>query len=398
MEEGGGWLGTATQDLGGRPLRNMRLGILTTGRQDWSILRSTCELVRSDPRFELILVAGGMHCSDRFGRTIRLVEEAGFEVAEALPWITDESDVVAESARAMVELGKALKKTRPDCLLLVGDRYETAAAAVAATLSLVPLVHLHGGEETAAAFDNALRHAITKLSHLHLVSHSEYARRVVAMGEDSTCVRVVGAPGLDNLFRHDLADRAELEKTLGLALEYPVVVVTVHPTTLATDSMAEVTAVCSAMDAIPARYVITLPNADPGHEPIRDQLRAAASKPGRVAVDALGGRRYWGLLRLAAAVLGNSSSGVIEAPAIGLPSVNVGSRQKGRLRSNTIIDVAAVGDAVVQGLRRALARGHATPESGAVFSADGKACQRIRDALLAWEIPRPPAKRSPWSA
>ncbi len=156
-----------------------------------------------------------------------------------------------------------------DALVLAGDRLETAAAALAATLERVAIVHLHGGEVTAGAFDDQLRNAITKMAHLHLVSHPDHARRVIAMGEDPATVHVVGAPGLDSAFRSDLPDRASLEPELGRPLRAPVVLVTVHPTTLSSDPAAVVYPVITAMSAIPATYVVTLPNSDPGGAAIR---------------------------------------------------------------------------------------------------------------------------------
>ena len=196
----------------------------------------------------------------------------------------------------------------------------------------MPIVHLHGGEQTEGAFDDALRHAITKLAHLHLVSDEVYARRVIAMGEDPAAVHVVGAPGLDTADRPDLADRSMLAAHLGLELVAPVVIVTVHPTTLDADEAGAARAVAAAMDAVPATYVITMPNVDPGGSEVAAIMRAAADRPRRVAVAALGERRYWGLLEIADAMLGNSSSGLIEAPVVRLPVVNVGDRQAGRRR------------------------------------------------------------------
>jgi UDP-hydrolysing UDP-N-acetyl-D-glucosamine 2-epimerase len=373
-----------------------RLAVLTSGRQDWGILRSTCRLLLADPQFDLQLLVGGMHCSAQFGDTQRLIEEEGFPVAERLPWIPDDGAASAfdQAGGAVRTVGAALQRCDPEALVLVGDRFETAAAALAATLARVPIVHLHGGEETEGAFDNALRHAVTKMSHLHLVSHPEHARRVVALGEDPSAVHVVGAPGLDNLHRADLADRRELEAWLGTALAPPVVLVTLHPATLGGDPRREAEAVRDAMDAVEATYIITLPNSDPGWEPIRAILTAAAARPRQVAVEALGERRFWGLLRLTDALLGNSSGALIEAPALGVPAVNVGDRQKNRLRGANVLDAPAEAPALARALRTAL---------GAAFRAkariapspfgDGRSGPRIVEILRQWQPPRPPVKR-----
>lgn len=373
----------------------MRIGVLTTGRQDWGILRSTCLALRADPAFDSRLIVGGMHTSRRFGKTIDLLEAEGFNAAAVLPFIRDDATqtTAEECGEAMRLLEVALVPLSLDALLLVGDRYETLAAAMTAMLARVPLIHVHGGEETEGAFDNAFRHAITKLSHLHLVSHPVHAARVVALGEDPASVHVVGAPGLDNALRRDLPTRTDLERELGIELRAPVVLVTLHPSTLGDDPRAEAEAVAQAMDQVPATYVVTLPNSDPGNSITRNVLSTAATRPGRIAVDALGERRYWGLLRIADAVLGNSSSALIEAPVFALPAVNVGIRQRGRLRGANVIDVAAHSTVVVAGIRQALDpefRNRIT-DASKLFG-DGHAAERIVRILKAWTPPHPPRK------
>jgi UDP-hydrolysing UDP-N-acetyl-D-glucosamine 2-epimerase len=377
--------------------------VLTTGRQDWGILRSVCVALRDDPDFELRLLVGGMHCSDRFGRTETLVRADGFTPSETMPWLSDDGEVTAarQSAEALSAVADALRRQAPRCLLVVGDRLETIAAVVAATLCLVPVVHLHGGEDTEGAFDNSFRNAITKMSHLHLVSHADYARRIAAMGEDPATIHVMGSPALDNLQRSDLATRAELEQLLGMPLEPPVVVVTMHPTTLATLATLgsaghdEVGAVVEAMAAVPATYVITMPNSDPGNESVRDALRRAAAAPGRKAVEALGERRYWGLLRQADAVLGNSSSGVIEAPALSLPTVNVGDRQRGRIRGPGVIDVGVDAGAIAKALQAALEPSfRERVRAAAPPFLPGNAAARVLSILRGWSPPAPPRKVS----
>lgn len=365
----------------------MRLAVLTTGRQDWGILRSTCLLLRERSDFELVLVAGGMCCEPRFGAGVAHLEADGFAPAEQLRWVGEREDapVQQQAGDALRLVGEALVRQRADALLLVGDRFETAAAALAATLARVPIVHLHGGEETLGAFDNALRHAITKLAHLHLVSHSVHAKRVVAMGEDPATVHVVGAPGLDNLHRGDLATRDELERDLGIALQPPVVLVTLHPATLGASPESEVGALADAMDRVDATYVITLPNADPGALAIRQRLLAVAQGPRRRSAEALGERRYFGLMQVCDAMLGNSSSGLIEAPVLRLPVVNIGDRQKGRLRAPNVVDVGVDGAAIAAALTRVLAPAFraALPSEGPF--GDGHAGERIVEILAAWQ-------------
>lgn len=374
------------------------VGVLTTGRQDWGIVHSTCVAIRSHATLSLRLVAGGTHGATRRPATLDVIRDDGFEPDVVLPWDDDPSDDAGSeadrrAARTLEGLGAALREDPVDALLLVGDRYETAAAAIAATLGRVPLIHVHGGEQTFGAFDDALRNAVTKLSHLHLVSHEEHRRRVIAMGEDPGAVHVVGAPGLDAAVRPDLPDRAALSAWLDIALDPPVVIVTVHPATLEDDPTAAARAVVAAMDEVDARYVITLPNADPGAAEVRELLAGAAAAPGRVAVEALGERRYWGLLRVADAMVGNSSSALVEAPAVDLPAVDVGERQAGRRREANVIDAPAEGAAVAAALRRALdpaTRDAVRAAHG--LMADGAAGHRIADIIARWRPPSPPRK------
>jgi len=373
-----------------------RIAVLSTGRQDWGILRELCRLLRADTRFELLLFLGGMHGSTQFGLTRQHVIADGFVPIEELNWIPEDQplDPDRQAGDAVWMTAAALRRQRVDALVLLGDRFETLSAGFGAALARVPVIHLHGGEETAGAMDNLFRHALTKLSHLHFTSHAEHTARVVALGEDPASVHTIGAPGLDNLHRSDLPDRTELERQLGLQLTPPVVMVTLHPATLGGDPAREAAAVLGAMDSVTATYVITLPNADPGNEPIRAAMLAwAAAKPRAKAVEALGERRYWAMMRVVDALLGNSSSAIIEAPALGLPAVNVGDRQKGRLRGVNLIDAEAEPAAVTAALRRAL-----TPEFRAQAAAapgpfgDGHASERMLDVLSSWVPPQPPRK------
>ena len=375
----------------------LRIGVLTTGRQDWGILRSTTLLLAKAPSMELVLFAGGMALSAEHGNIVQTIEAEGLVPAERLDWLASApGSVHAEAAAALAMMGDALARQKPDALMLVGDRFETMSAAVAATVAGIPIVHIHGGEETEGAFDNALRHAITKLSHLHFVTHASYAARVVSLGEDPALVHIVGAPGLDNLLRPDLPTREMLEERLGMPLARPVVVVTLHPTTLGVAGAAELASMLAAMDAVDATYVITLPNNDPGATAIREALGAAATKPKRRAVEALGASYFGALMREADAMLGNSSSALLEAPGLALPAVNIGDRQKGRIRAPNLIDVAPDAAAVTQALQRAVDPSFRTAIGDASKRAfgDGHAAERILAVLERWTPPRPPVKRA----
>lgn len=366
------------------------LAVLTTGRQDWGILRPVCVALRASLQWSPAIVAGGLHL-DR--DTASLVVDAGFPIAARLDATAGAG--AAQAAAMVAAIAEALHQLGSHALLVVGDRSETTAAALGAAIARVPIVHLHGGEETEGAIDNTLRHAITKLAHLHLVSHADHARRVRQMGEADDHVIVVGAPGLDNFRRDDLPDRAAIERSLGIALEVPVVIVTHHPATLGAAPAAEIAALVRALSHVDATYVITLPNNDAGNDVVRRELLAfATAAPRRLAVEALGELRYAGLVRCADAMIGNSSSGLIEAPIAQLPVVNVGDRQRGRLRGVNVIDTPADTAAIEAALRRALdpATRRALADTTSPYG-DGHSGERVRAALDAWTPPVPPRKR-----
>lgn len=370
----------------------LRVAVLSTGRQDLGILRTTIMGLLASDRLEARVWAGGMHLQPRFGAPLAAFDEAKLPAHRRLEFLAEPPDPIADAARAVHEVGNALRDEQPDALLLVGDRAETLAAGVAATIARVPIAHLHGGEETEGATDNAFRHALTKLSHLHLVAHTEAAERVIRMGEDPATVHVVGAPGLDHLYRADLPSRADVAAGLGHALPDPLVLVTVHPTTLGAQPLAEVSAVADAMAQVPATYVVSRPNSDEGGIEINEFWTAwAAGRRNVVVVDALGADRYWALLREAAVVLGNSSSGIIEAPWARVPVVNVGDRQRGRLRIGMVRDVPVAAGAIAEALRAALSEGASPVDDGRFPS--GPAGPRVVAQLENWKMPSPPRKR-----
>lgn len=373
----------------------MRLAVLTTGRQDWGLLRPLCEALRDAPDFDLKVIAGGMACSPAFGRIVDQIRVNGFEVAAELDWSPESEDALVQTGRALMLVGDALRSNIPDALILLGDRYETVAVALAATLLKIPLVHLYGGEETEGAFDNAFRHAITKMSHLHLVAHEAYARRVLQMGEDISSVHVVGSLGVDNIKKRKLPSKLELESDLKIPLIPPVGLVTVHPTTLSREGkIDEIQAIIGAMDRYPATWIVTLPNADPGNEAIRQAFLDMAARNRKVfVVSALGEERYLGLMALSAFALGNSSSGITEAPSLKVPTINVGDRQKGRIRSASVLDVPCDTDAILAAILKAESEDFGNMISGqsSIFG-DGDAAEKIIAVLRAWIPPNPPLK------
>lgn len=330
--------------------------MITGSRAEYGHLRWLARDIADDPRLELRMVVTGTHFSPRFGETWREIVADGFNIdARVIPHIGDTPQDAAVSMGVITQgVAQALTQLQPHMAVILGDRYEMLAAAAACLICKIPLAHLHGGEITEGAFDDSIRHAITKMAHLHFAAAGPYGQRIVQMGEDPNRVFVVGAPGLDILTRATLPDRAKLGTYLRMPLERPLFLVTYHPVTLSqADPAAAVTELLWALDQFPdAQVVITGVNADPGHSRISETFhRWADQHPQRVRlVESMGSLRYFGCMRLASAVIGNSSSGVIEAPALGVPTVNMGDRQRGRLRAPSIIDCPEQRDAITQAI------------------------------------------------
>jgi UDP-N-acetylglucosamine 2-epimerase (non-hydrolysing) len=341
-----------------------RVAVVTGSRAEFGLLRWLLEDLRDDPRAELVLIVTGAHLSGDHGRTIDEIHAAGLPVAAeiALPLEDDSPVGVADAtATALAGMARALEALAPDVLVVLGDRYEVLAAAEAALLLRVPVAHIHGGETTEGAVDEAIRHAVTKMSHLHFVAAEDYRRRVVQLGEQPDRVWTVGALGLDSIDRLPPLDDAELSALLGGWDAGPEpLLMTYHPATLGdTDPGAAVGEVLAALDAFGERRVIaTEANADAGGRAVNAALRRwADERPERVrVVTSLGQRGYLTVMRRAGAVVGNSSSGILEAPALGVPTVNVGDRQRGRLRAPSVLDVGEDAVAIRAGIEEALER------------------------------------------
>lgn len=325
--------------------RKKTIAVITTGRQDWGILRSTVKQLHQSEEFAVAVIAGGMACDDAFGNIAVMIESEGLPVYRCLNWPVDPGKVshCQQISEAVCMAEKCFKELNPDAVMLLGDRFETLAIAQVATLLNIALIHLHGGEETKGAIDNQIRHAITKLSHIHFVSHPDHARRLMQMGEDPDNVHVVGAPGLDNINRDDLPELDEILQSLKLHRENgePIFLITYHPPTLLGDGEAEIRFLLEALSGSAGVCIFTMPNNDPGSLPIREAIAEFVEKlpAKRSLVNALGEQRYWAVLRNADVVVGNSSSGIIEAPAVPVPVVNIGQRQAGRTMAPCIIDL-----------------------------------------------------------
>lgn len=367
-----------------------KICVVTGSRAEYGLLYWLMKEIDSDPGLQLQVISTGMHHSPEFGLTYREIEAGGFTIdAKVEILLSSDSGVgVAKSIGVgVIGFADALARLTPDIVVLLGDRFEILAAAQAAMVLRLPIAHIHGGEATEGLVDEAIRHAITKIAHIHFTASAPYRQRVIQMGESPALVFDFGAIGLDNLARLEPMSRLELETALSCALPpLPIILGTYHPVTLeAGDSASALGELFRALDHFPqTRVVLTKANADMGGRFINEQIDAyAAANPARVSVFVnLGQRRYLSLLILASVVVGNSSSGIIEAPAAGVPTVNIGDRQRGRIRAPSIIDCAPSATEIARALERAL-----TPEFRAIATrADssygrGGASRRIKDTL-----------------
>ncbi len=322
------------------------IGVVTVARSDYGIYRPVLQALAARDDVNLQLYVGGMHLAERFGSTVGEIEQDGFPIAERVDFLADEDTplAVAESiGRGVIGFAGAFTRSRPDLLVVLGDRFEMFAAAVAALPLGIPLAHIHGGELTEGAIDDAMRHAITKLSHLHFVSTEAYAARVRQLGEEDWRVTVSGAPALDAFVGFEPLDASALEKQFGISFAQRTLLVTFHPETLEPEQTeTHARAVIEAVGESGLDAVFTYPNADSGNGRLVELFEAAAASSARLSiVRNFGGAAYFSVLSLVAAMVGNSSSGLLEAPSFRLPVVNVGSRQRGRVRAENVIDVEA---------------------------------------------------------
>lgn len=335
------------------------IGIVTVGRSDYGIYLPVLRRLQADASLRLGLYVTGMHLSPEFGRTVNTIEKDGFDILARIEMLlaSDTPEAIAKSVGlGVIGFAQVFSRDRPDLLVVLGDRFEMFAAALAALPFRIPVAHIHGGEVTQGAIDEALRHSITKLSHLHFTSTEEYAQRVRQLGEESWRVHVSGAPSLDNLRHLPLLGRPELETALGFGLETPLLLVTFHPVTLQYEEAAQQgEELFAALEECGVQVVLTMPNADTGGRVLIQMARELAGRNPKIRlVDNLGTARYFSLMRQASAMVGNSSSGIIEAPSFELPVVNIGIRQAGRVRGRNVIDVGGDRVSIQSGIRQAL--------------------------------------------
>jgi len=335
-----------------------RIGVITTSRADYSHLYWPLRELAAHPQVELAVFALGAHLSPEFGSTLKEIERDGFSIQARIECLLS-SDTDTGMAKtigvAILGLADALTAWRPDILLLIADRYEMLAPASVALALRIPIAHIEGGEVSQGAIDDQVRNALTKLAHIHFTSTPTARRRVIAMGEEPGRVHRAGAPSLDHLRRSALLDRSSLEARLGVTLTAPVLLVAWHPVTILRDTNAEADALFAALAEVPGQLVFVFPNSDAGSHALIQRTKAlAATRPHTHIYVNLDAITYWSLLGQVDAMVGNSSSGIMEAASFALPVVNVGMRQQGRERAHNVIDVSAEAPAIHAAVHRAL--------------------------------------------
>ncbi len=334
------------------------IGVVTVARSDYGYYFPILKRIEEDPNLALHLIVSGSHLSPDHGLTINDIIEDGFEIGEKIEMLiaSDSPEGISKSmGLGTIGFAQSFSRKRPDLLLLLGDRFEMHAAAVAAVPSNIPIAHIHGGEITQGAIDDALRHSLTKLSHLHFVTTDEHARRVIQLGEEPWRVIVSGSPSLDNLHQISLLTTEELEAQYGLRLNQAPFLVTFHPVTLEYKEVEwQIGELLTALENIDDPIVFSMPNSDTGNRTIYQAIiKFVRSKKNAQVVINFGTQGYFSIMAMARAMVGNSSSGIIEAASFKLPVVNIGTRQKGRLRARNVIDVGYSREAILEGISRA---------------------------------------------
>ncbi len=340
-----------------------KIAVFTGTRAEYGLLYWLMKAIQTNKNLELQVIVSGAHLSPTFGETWKEIERDGFAIdAKVNMQLSSDTPLAITKSMSLglAGCGKALEKLRPDILVVLGDRYEAFAAAQAAMIARVPIAHIHGGESTEGLIDEAIRHSMSKMSHLHFVATEPYRKRVIQLGENPDRVWVVGAPGLDNIAKLLLLSKQEMEAVLGLELKPPVFLVTYHPVTLqSSDAAITMRALLGTIDEKKGTIVITGVNADTGNHSLRKAATEFAETHANVTlVENLGTLRYLSLMRCTDAVVGNSSSGLIEAPAMGIPSINIGDRQRGRLSAPSVIHCAENAQDINRAVALALSEAH----------------------------------------
>lgn len=367
----------------------MKICVVTGTRAEYGLFYWLLKALDADPQFDLQLIVTGMHLSPEFGSTYQEIERDGFAISDKVEILLSGDSPAAitkSTGLALIGFADSFQRLQPDLILMLGDRFEALGAAQAAMFANIPIAHLHGGEATEGLIDEAVRHSISKMSHIHFAATAEYRQRLIQMGEQPHTVYNVGALGVESATKTELLSLAELEASIEFSLTEKFFLVTYHPVTLdVNEQQAGIEALFAAMDEFPDYQVlITFPNADTFGRQLIDAVKAYRNgQTQRVYLtESLGRVRYLSALEHCSCVIGNSSSGIIEAPSFNVPTVDIGSRQRGRARANSVLH----SDNTQQAIRNAIERGLAMdPHTDASEFANpydgGKTSERILETL-----------------
>jgi GDP/UDP-N,N'-diacetylbacillosamine 2-epimerase (hydrolysing) len=367
---------------------NRKICVVTGTRAEFGLLRWLMQDLKDSNGIDLQVIATGMHLSPEFGLTYREIEQAGFRVDAKVEMLlsSDTATAVTKSmGLGLIGFADTFTRLSPDLIVVLGDRFEVFAAVTAALIEGIPIAHLHGGESTEGAFDEAIRHSITKMSHMHFVAAEEYRRRVIQLGEQPERVFLVGGLGIDSIKRISLLDKATLEDSLGFKFGSRNLLVTYHPVTLeSSSSCTQMQVLLSALDELrDTNLIFTSPNADTGGRELTRMLEAfVATHLNARIYTSLGQQRYLSCMRYVDGVVGNSSSGLLEAPSMSVGTINIGDRQKGRLSASSVIHCSPTLD----GIRWALSKLYEPSFQSALSNTvnpygSGGACEAILQIL-----------------
>ena len=337
-----------------------KICFVTGTRAEYGLLSRLMRLVKEDKDLQLQVIATNMHLMPEYGETYKEIEKDGFTIDKKVYMHKPSDDahgIISSMAEEMQGMNDALSELKPDILVLLGDRYEILVAAQVALIHRVPIAHIHGGEVTEGAFDDAIRHSVTKMSSLHFTSCEEYRHRVIQMGEQPSRVFDVGSLGVENIKAVPLMTKDELETSLDFKVDTQTILVTYHPVTLGGDPAKDIREFLDALDQFKdLKVIFTMPNSDTGRDAIALAVENYVEKHSNraKAYTSLGLKRYLSTLQFVKVAVGNSSSGIIEVPSFGIPTLNIGDRQKGRLASKSVINCGTSKDEVIAGLKLCL--------------------------------------------
>jgi UDP-N-acetyl-D-glucosamine 2-epimerase, UDP-hydrolysing len=372
----------------------IKICVVTGSRAEYGLLSRLMQMIQEDSGLKLQVIATNMHLSPEFGLTYQEIEKDGFFINKKVEMLlsSDTANGTAKSVGlATIGFADAYEDLKPDLLLVLGDRYEILSAVTTALFYKIPVAHLHGGEITEGAYDDAIRHAITKMSHLHFTSTEEYRKRVIQLGENPERVFNVGAIGIDNIKHLKLLSRDVLERELQFLLKEQTILVTYHPVTLdENDTRMQFQCLLNVLnDRQDIRIIFTLPNSDTGGRVIIPMIQdfVKCNKDRAIAFASLGSLRYLSVLRCVSAVVGNSSSGIIEAPSFGIPTLNIGNRQKGRIVARSVLQCEISEQAIRAGLEIVLANSFLQLARNVINPYEQKnTAVKIRDVLKTYPL------------